>query len=490
MSHAATRRPLVVVALMLSTFLAALEMTVVSTAMPTVTAELGGLSMYAWVFSAYMLLSTVTVPIYGKLADLVGRKPVMLFGLGVFLAGSLGSGSAPTMGWLIAFRALQGLGAGAIQPVSLTILGDLFTLEERARMQGVFGAVWGVAGLLGPAVGGLIVEWLSWRWIFWINLPFGLASMVMLSLVLHERAPAKRHRLDWAGALLLSAAIVGLLLGTHGGAGQLALAMGGAGLLMAAFVWVERRAPEPLVPLDLFNDRTIAVASAAGALVGAGMFATVTYVPLYVQGVLGGSPTEAASALTPMVVGWPVASAIAGRILGRVGARALVRWGLGLTAVSGLALALGMQPGVNLWVPRVVCAAFGAGLGLANTALLIAIQASVDWSRRGVATASALFFRTIGGTLSVGVLGAVLVASLTRDPSVPAGAADALLGPDHGAHLDPAIIDTLRGALTDSLGIAFWAVAAITACAFLVALAFPRIEAGQATRTVGEAAPE
>ncbi|MFL5441574.1 MAG: MFS transporter, partial [Myxococcales bacterium] len=287
-----TNRPLTVVSLLLSLSMAAMEMTVVSTAMPTVVGDLGGIHYYSWVFTAYLLTSTVTVPIYGKLADLYGRKPVLLAGIAIFLVGSMASGLAQGIGALIAFRALQGLGAGAMQPTTLTIVGDIYNLEERARMQGVFGAVWGVAGLIGPLLGGIIVKYLSWRWVFFINVPAGIAAAMLLVVALHEEVEHRRHSLDLAGAGVLTLCLVALLFGTHGGAAS-AIGLPLAVLSLFVFFAIEKRSAEPVVPLDLFRGRVMAVATAAGALVGAGMISMVTYVPLYVQGVLGGSPTEA-----------------------------------------------------------------------------------------------------------------------------------------------------------------------------------------------------
>jgi len=277
--------------------------------MPTVVGDLGGIHFYSWVFTAYLLTSTVTVPLYGKLADLYGRKPVLLFGIGVFLVGSMASGLARGIGTLIAFRAVQGLGAGAMQPTTLTIVGDIYNLEERSRMQGVFGAVWGVAGLVGPLLGGIIVKYLSWRWVFFINVPAGIAAAAVLMIALHEDVAHRQHSLDWAGAGLLTVGLSALLFGAQGGSAS-AIGLPVAAVLLALFVIVERRAVEPVLPLGLFRQPVIGVATLAGALVGAGMISMVTYVPLYVQGVLGGSPTEAGSAITPMVIGWPIASAI------------------------------------------------------------------------------------------------------------------------------------------------------------------------------------
>src|SRR5256885_5925193 len=316
----------------------------------------------------------------------------------------MASGLAQGIGALIAFRALQGLGAGAMQPTTLTIVGDIYNLEERARMQGVFGAVWGVAGLIGPLLGGIIVKYLSWRWVFFINVPAGIAAAALLVVALHENVGHRQSSLDWIGAGLLTLGLTALLFGVHGGRSS-SVGLPLAVLCLALFYFVERRAPEPVLPLDLFRQPVIGVSTAAGALVGAGMIAMVTYVPLYVQGVLGGSPTEAGSAITPMVIGWPIASAVRGRAPPRVGFRVLVRSGLVISAVAAVALALLLRPDVSLHVPQALSALFGVGLGLANTALLIAVQTSVEWRQRGVATASTMFARAIGGAAAPGGVG-------------------------------------------------------------------------------------
>ena len=472
-----TNRPLTVVALLLSLSMAAMEMTVVSTAMPTVVGDLGGIHLYSWVFTAYLLTSTVTMPLYGKLADLYGRKPVLLAGIAVFLAGSMASGLAHSIGALIAFRALQGLGAGAMQPITLTIVGDIYNLEERSRMQGVFGAVWGVAGLIGPLLGGVIVHYLSWRWVFFINVPAGIAAAALLVLALHEQVEPRRHSLDWAGAGFLMLGLVALLAGTHGGRAS-AIGLPVAALLLVLFYAVERRAKEPVLPMALFRQPVMAVATLLGALVGAGMISMVTYVPLYVQGVLGASPTAAGSAITPMVIGWPIASAVAGRALPRVGFRPLVRGGLVVSALAAAALAFFLHTGVSVHVPQVATALFGVGLGFANTSLLIAVQTSVEWRQRGIATASTMFARTIGGTLAVGALGGILAATLLGDTFVPAEAADQLLGPAHGAGLDPLVLRALTASLQSGLGAVFWVIAGIAVAAAVVSLAFPHLPVG------------
>jgi EmrB/QacA subfamily drug resistance transporter len=483
-----THRVLTTAALLLGLFLAAMEMTVVSTAMPTAIGDLGGAHLYAWVFAAYTLALTVTVPIFSKLGDLYGRKPIALFGLAFFLAGSAASGQARSMTQLIAFRVIQGLGAGALQPMTLTIVGDLFTLEERARIQGIFGAVWGLAGLIGPMLGGLIVNWLSWRWVFYINIPFGLASAVLLVVAFHERVEKHRGRLDYLGALLLTVAVVLLLSASHSGHALLVYAA--AAVVLVLFVFVEKRHPEPLLPVDLFRRRVMAASSAAGALVGAAMFAVVTYIPLHVQAVLGGSPTAAGSAISPMAIGWPLASAVSGRLLPRVGFRPFVRAGLFVSALAATALAVILRPGVNLNAVRVTTAVFGIGMGLANTALLIAVQTAVDWRQRGVATGSTMFFRTIGGTIAVGLLGGVVAAGITTNRTAPEGAVDRLLGPEHGRGLSPTVLHDLGHVLQASLSTVFVLIAALAWCAFALGIFFPRIEtrgtAAQVERTLSQ----
>lgn len=472
-----THRPLTTVGLALCLFMAALEATVVSTAMPTVVSDLGGIDRYAWVFTAYMVATTVMVPVFGKLADQYGRKPILLFGLVLFLIGSVASGLSPSMNWLIAFRTLQGLGAGAMQPIALTIIGDIYTLEERARVQGAFSAVWGVAGLAGPLSGGLIVKYLSWHWVFFINVPVGLGVLALLLLFFHERVERKPHKLDYAGAALLTLGLVSLLLGVQG-QGRSLVALPVAAVLLAAFVFVELRAAEPIIPMRIFALPVVAISSAAGALFSAAQFGATTYVPLFVQGVLGGTPTQAGGMITPMLVGWPVASVIAAPLLTRIGFRPLIVGGLGVASGATVVMALLLRPGAPLLVPELAMGLFGTGLGFAAPALLIAVQTSVGWETRGVATASNMFFRTVGGALGVGLMGGVLVSRLAQDPNIPTQAANELLGPEHGRHLSPEILRELSGALQAGLAIAFWITAAAAIIAFITGLFFPRVKPG------------
>lgn len=481
-----TNRPMTIVALLLAMFLAAMEMTVVSTAMPTAVGDLGGIHLYAWVFAAYMLTATVTLPIYGKLADLYGRKPVMLAGIALFLGGSFLCGHAGSMNTLILFRATQGLGAGAIQPIAMTIVGDLFDVHQRARIQGILGAVWGLAGLVGPVLGGAIVQWLSWRWVFYVNIPLALACAAVLLLAYHEKVERHDHRLDFAGAALLSLTVVFALLTTRPrteGLGFLPAAVVSALL----FLWVERHAAEPLLPLGLFSRRVMAVASATGALVGAAMISVVTFVPLYVQIVLGGSPTDAGTAIAPIAIGWPISSTLAGRILPRTGYKALIRGGLALTFCAALGLSFLLRPGADLWSLRATMLFYGLGLGFANTPLIIAVQSSVPWNQRGVATASTMFSRSIGGTLAVGILGGVLAAALAAGGAPPV-VVDKLLGPER-SFLPAALVRSLSGVLQGGMERIFQAVAVIAFAGFAASLLFPSIRITLRATPADEAPP-
>ncbi|MEI7893396.1 MAG: MDR family MFS transporter [Myxococcales bacterium] len=465
-----THRTLTVSALLVTMFVAALEITVVSTAMPTVIAELGGIHVYTWVFTAYMLASTVSVPIYGKLADLYGRKPVLLWGIVLFLLGSMASGAAGSMTQLIIARTVQGLGTGSMQPMTMTIAGDLYTPRERARVQGLFGSVWGFAGLVGPLLGGLIVGALSWRWVFYVNVPFGILAILLLSTALHEKVERHSHTLDFVGALLLPAAIVGLLLGQSLPWFVVSL------LLLVLFLWNEGQVAEPILPLGLFRTRLMAIASIGGAVLGAVMTAVTTFVPLFVQGVLGGSPSESGIAIAPVAIGWPVASAVSARLLVRVGYSPLVRIGFFLTSLASslLAWTASRHPTLTTWY--LISFLLGLGLGAANTTLIIAVQGAVGWRQRGVATASTLLFRALGGAIGVGLLGGVLASSLAREASLPADAARKLFGRGPGAGLDREAAQSLAHALEAGLSTVFWMLAAVALCGFVVSMFFPRMK--------------
>ncbi len=482
-------------ALLLATFLTAMEATVVSTAMPTIIGELRGLTLYAWVFSAYLLTSTATVPLYGRLADMLGRKPVFLAGVGLFLLGSALSGMAQSMPQLIAFRALQGLGAGAVQPIVFTILGDLYTLEERARVQGLFSGVWGASSVAGPALGALLTETIGWRWIFYINLPFGLAAALLVRWALHERPPGRRHRLDYAGAATLTAGVAlllwGLLGGQRGGVSPPALVAGVA--LLVAFVAIEARAPEPVLPLDLFREPFVAVPCLAGLVIGTVQFAVPSYVPLFVQGVQLGTAGDAAKVLVPVSISWTLAAFVSPRLLLRYGFRPVAVLGTGLIGIGTAALLL-YTAATPRWAMAVNLAAVGLGLGFSSNSLLLAAQNAVGWERRGVVTASVQFTRTIGGTIGIALLGAVLNARLAGTLRA-AGAADvnALLNPDGRGALPPDTLELIRRTLASGLHQIYLLLAVAGAIGLAVAFFLPSrpAEAGPASparATSGQAA--
>ncbi len=472
MRLAVTHRPLTVAALLCGVFMGAMEATVVGTAMPTIVADLGGLSLYGWVGASYLLASTITVPLYGKLADVLGRKPVLLFGTAIFLLGSIASGLAPSIELLIAARALQGLGAGAMQPMALTIVGDIFTLEERGKVQAAFGAVWGLSGAVGPLLGGLIVEHLDWPWVFWINLPFGLTSMAVLPLVYREaKLPASGARIDWAGALTITSASICLLLAAERHQPLLTLPLGLA--LLGVFVQVERRAASPILPLPLLLRPSVGVAALSSVVLGATMMGAVLFTPLWAQGVLGASPTEAGTIIATMLVGWPIASAVANRLVLRFGFRPPV-WIGSLFIAGGVVLHhVGIAHLGALGLVRLAMFFFGAGMGLTVTAQLLAVQLGAAHHERGVATSTGIFARSMGGALGAGALGAVLAAGLgTR---LDAETVARLLDPHQRAEvLDPEVASALGGALSP-----IWFVLVALALTNLLVVAF--YPAGQGT---------
>jgi EmrB/QacA subfamily drug resistance transporter len=487
------RKALITLATLIGTFLAALDSTVVGTAMPTVIGELGGLSLYPWVFASYLLAATVTGPVFGKLSDTYGRKPIYLAGISLFLLGSVLAGTSQSMAALIAFRTLQGLGAGAVQPVAITIVGDIFELETRARIQGLFGAVWGLSAVVGPAVGGLLTDLVSWRWVFYVNLPFGIVAAVLLAVTLSETFERRERSVDFLGTALLTGGLVAVLLALLGVGGEpelsaatLALLVGGAGALFL-FVFAERRAADPIVPLELFGERIIAVSSLGNLAMGGVLLGVSVYVPLFVQGSLGGTAITAGAVVASLSIGWPVGSFVGGRMLLRTGYRTTLLLGSALIA-CGSALCVPLDSGTSLTYVVVAVVVIGLGLGFSSTSYLVSVQNAVPWRRRGVATSSVVFFRTVGGALAVAVMGALLNASLGeryRAAAERAAGGDAGLArllSDPNALLQPAVrsripdgaYSELAGALAAALSPAFWVLLVCGLAALAVATLFPR----------------
>lgn len=397
--------------LLLSLFVVAMDTTIVGLALPTIGRELGDFSLYPWIFTGYLLTSTTTVPLWGRTADLAGRRRVLLAGLAVFVGASLLCGAAPTMPLLILFRSLQGVGAGCLQPVIFTIVGDTFPTGQRARLQGFFSGVWAVAAIIGPLIGAAFVASIGWRWIFDINLPIGLVAG---ALMWHYREPkhetARRGGLDLGGAALLTIGVPVLLWGLGSGSASaqpILPALAAGVVLLGAFAVLETRVVSPTVPLDLIRHPVVGPAIGATILAGALMFGLNAYIPLYVQDALAGSVFAAGAVLAPMSLGWPVGSIVSGQLLLRIGHARLVA--AGALALLGGSLVLALGPS-SVWWAGAATAVVGLGMGLLSTPVLVVVQSSVEWGRRGAATALNQFARTIGGAVGVSLMGVLLQA--------------------------------------------------------------------------------
>lgn len=459
------RQATVSVAVMSSIFLASLNQTLVGTALPTVIGELGGLDRYGWAFASFLVTATATGPLFGRLADVFGRRPIFLVGISLFLVGCLVGGLVRSFDELIVARAIQGLGVGAILPVGQTIIGDTFDVEQRARVQGVFSSIWGISAIVGPLAGGILTEVASWRWAFLANVPFALIALFLARNVPSEPA-TRRPRLDVAGAVLLLGSVGGLLfaLDDVGAPWTWLLAIGGA----VAFLVVERRTVDPMIDLGLF--RIPALRAALATLVPAGvvMFGVLSFVPAYVQGVQGGSPIDAGAVLLPLSIGWPIASILGARIAIRRGYRTVLIAG-GASVASGAALVSLLTPETPLVVPLAGLFLVGFGLGCSTISALLAAQSGVGRSQRGIATSLVNFLRSMGGAVGVATVGAILTASL----GPLAGEANALLDPIGRRSIDPAAIAALSGPLAEGLRLVFLAIlgAGIAALVIPIALA-------------------
>ncbi|WP_336085545.1 MDR family MFS transporter [Nocardia sp. SSK8] len=422
----------VLAALMLATGLVALDSTILATAVLAITDDLGDFALFPWLFTSYLLAQAITVPIYGALADAFGRKPVMLCGVVVFALGSLLCGLAGSMLALIVFRAVQGIGAGAIQPTTMVIASDLYTLAERATVQGYLAGVWAVASVTGPLLGGICADYLGWRWIFLVNLP--LAALAGWTLVRHfqESVTRQPRRIDYLGAILLTLGagglVLGLLEGGHAWAWRSPTSLavfGGAALALLLFVVAETRAAQPILPLWVFTRRVVVAGAVAAVLGSALLFGFTTYVPLFNQGVLGSSALVAGLVTGALTLGWPLSAAQAGKVYLRFGFRACAVLGSSVAAL-GAASTLLLDEHSELWQVAVSCFVVGAGMGLVATPTLIAAQTSARWSERGVVTSATMFARSLGSAVGVAVFGALVNARLddtgAATPDVLAGA--------------------------------------------------------------------
>ena len=482
-------RGLVVAALMLATGLAAVDATIVATAVPQIVGDLGGFSKFPWLFSIYLVAQAVLVPIYGRLADVFGRKPLLLLGIGIFLVGSVLCGLAWSMVSLIVFRGLQGVGAGAILPLTTTIIGDLYPPAERGKIQGYVASVWGVTAVAGPALGGLFAQYWSWRGIFFLNVPLGVGALALLHLHLEERVERRRHRIDLAGAVVLTAGLTMLILALlEGGVGWAWTSAPGVGLfagaaaLLVLFALVERRAPEPILPPWIFARRVLVTANVAGLAIGAILIGQSSYVPAYGQGVLGYGAVLAGFAMASMTIGWPLAATAAPRVYVRLDYRPTAILGGLFTVAGGLLLVLFVREHTGLWRVAVSSFVLGIGMGFASVSTVVAVQSVVGWNRRGVVTGSNMFIRTLGSAVGIAVFGSIanstLADRLRHPPAALAGrlpqAVDAASISFTRGHESAAVVAYTRHALYAAVHHVFWALVGAAVLGLVAELLMPR----------------
>lgn len=490
------RRRAVTAALVLVTALASFESTVVSTAMPTIIGDLGGLPFYSWVFSIYLLTSTVMMPIYGRLADIYGRRRILITGIGVFLFGAFACAFARSMPQLIAARALQGLGAAGLIPVSLTVAADLYSLDERARIQGLFSGVWGLAALVGPLAGAWMTMSFGWRSIFSINIPLGVVALTLVATQMIESRAPRPGELDLAGSAALALGVTAVLFGVLHVPGpkasilaaRLALFAIGASALWT-FARIQNRRAHPLVPPDLFRSWKTVAPYLSGVLLGTTIFGVDTFVPLFVQGARSGTPGAAGAVITPLIFFWALSAIIGARLIVRFGFRASTRAGAIVVLIGLTGLFFGALTGASVpWISA-ACGLVGLGLGPSSIAQILAIQHVVREDRRGVATSLAPFFRTVGGSIGVGALGGILSAGLSKRLGPLAESAGRLLSPHVAASDAPAPVSlaVLGQAIERSLLPVFAILAALSVFNVLLASRFPERKDGIAEgKTDGE----
>ncbi len=461
---------------MLAIFMTAIDSYIVATAMPTIVADLGGFRLFSWAFAAYLLAQAVSIPIYGRLADLYGRKRVFFAGTSIFLLGSALCGLAWGMVPLILFRALEGIGAGAVQPIATTIIGDIYGPVERARMQGYISGVFGVAAVIGPTLGAVVVEHLGWPVVFWVNLPIGAATFIMFGLFLHEDREPRRHRIDYfgSGLLVLGIGAPMLALVQIGQSGALTI-VGLAATGVAALVGLaanERRAAEPMLPVALWRNRVVAIGCLAGFFNGAVMMALSAFMPTYVQGAMGLTATASGVVLAASSVSWALASFAGGRLMIRTSYRLAATIG-GVCLVAGSLVLIAIQPSSGLFLPSFGAFLLGVGMGFCNTAFIVSVQASVSWNERGMATSATMFMRIVGQSVGAAVFGAILNFGILRRMPEAGDAVNRLLSPAGRKTLGAAEIAHLSEAIAAALQNVYVVATLVAVVSLLLALALP-----------------
>ncbi|GGE32508.1 MFS transporter [Pullulanibacillus camelliae] len=480
------RRAYVLAALVLGMFMASIEGTIVATAIPAIVGDLGGFSLYSWVFSAYLLMNALTILIYGKLSDLYGRKPVFLFGLIVFLIGSLLAGFASTMKLLIVFRLVQGIGAGAVQPIAMTIVGDLYTIEERGKIQGYLASVWGISAIFGPALGGIFVQYLSWAWVFWVNLPLGLLSVIGIAVFFKENVKKERHAIDYVGAFLLFVTITSLMIVLIQAGVAWAwdsiptlsfIVLFIVGIIL--FIWRERVAREPVVPLKIWTNPLIAIANIVSLTTGVVIIGLTSFLPSFVQSVMGQSAIIAGFTLTAMSVGWPLSSTLVGRLLLTRSHRMLLSIGGTALVIGGLFFFLMTGDKGPIW-PAIGSFIIGIGMGSTSTLFIVAIQNSVPWNLRGAATSSNMFMRMLGSAVGAALLGGLLnthlksfIAAHGAAEHLSIDSANAVLE-NRDVHLSTHALHILSRGLETALHSVYIGVFVFTLISFVLILVIPK----------------
>jgi EmrB/QacA subfamily drug resistance transporter len=474
----APRVRLIFSALMLVILLASLDQTIVATALPTIVGELGGLQHLSWVVTAYLLASTITGPLYGKFGDLYGRKKTLQVAIVIFLIGSILCGIAQNMPELIAFRAIQGLGAGGLITTTIAVVGDIIPPRDRGRYQGVFGAVFGVSTIIGPLLGGFFVDNLSWRWIFYVNLPVAAVAFVVIGAVFHTQTERVEHKIDYLGAALLAGGLSAVVLFTSlggttfawGSAESVVLITLGV-VLLVAFAFAERRATEPILPLDLFRNRIFTVCAGIGFIIGFALFGSVTYLPVFLQIVKGRSPTSSGLQLTPMMAGLLVTSIISGRLISKYGR--YKPFPVAGTAVMTVGMVLLSRLGIHSssLYTSLSMLVLGLGLGAVMQVLVLAVQNAVDYRNMGVATSGSLLFRQVGGSIGIAIVGAIFANRLSSNlaASLPPGVhPPTTVSPTVIRNLPPAMHEGYVHAVAAALHPVFVVAATVSALSFFL----------------------